>query len=170
MRILKKSTGQRIINVPEERRRGYIVLFASANIIHEFRVYDGALCPSSNAVRNIEVFLPLSLSFSLFLPLYYQSRSLRQPYASSARITTRAPERNMAEAGFIIFIQAIFKSYGMYSAQCLKELTSLRPIFRRISIPPPGQEEDPSIEGRSCRRAPWYADPTKGCFVSTTRT
>lgn len=36
----------------------------------------------------------------------------------------------------------------MHSAQCLKELTSERPILRSISMLPPGQEEDPSIGGR----------------------
>lgn len=51
-----------------ERRREYIyrVIFASVNIIQEFRVYDGALYPSSSNVRNIEVFFPL---LSLFLSL-----------------------------------------------------------------------------------------------------
>lgn len=42
----------------------------------------------------------------------------------------------------------------MHSAQCLKELTSERPILRSISMPPPGQEEDPSIGGRSTLTLP----------------
>lgn len=92
------------------------MLFASTNIIHEFSVYDGALYPSFNAMRNIEVFLPLSFSLSLC----YQSRSLRQPYASSARVTTRVPGRNMAEAGFIIFIRAILRATACIRLSALK--------------------------------------------------
>lgn len=114
----------------------------SANIIHEFRVHDDALCPSSATLKP-----PLHPSLSS-KPLFTSTICFK------CANNDESERDKICVAGQIYYIySSYFENHGVYSPQCLKELTLARPIFRHISAaPPPGQEEDPSIEGRSCCR------------------
>lgn len=62
----------------------------------------------------------------------------------------------MCAAGQIYYIYpSYFEDHGVYSAQCLKELTSARPIFRHI----PHQARKKTLRSKGDRAA---ADPIKG--------
>lgn len=120
------------------------------------------LCAHRHTARSMS--MQSSLLPCLSLSLCRQSRSLRQPYASSARIINEQARDEIWQGGFIIFIRAILRAARIFGSV---------PWRINVSTPyfSPRRGAFAASEGRPFRsngRSAWpciyrHTDPTKGC-------